>query len=98
MAILGNIIGADATGRSVLGNGRDGVRIRDAGGISLGGIATVRTHQRREWGDAQRRYLRSYPRIHLREPGLGIDLGSSGVTPDSATETWEQMGCRIFRC
>ena len=85
MAILGNIIGADATGRSALGNGRDGVRIRDAAGISVGGIAAGQGNLI-AFNAGNGVTLSGDISVPIRgnsiyaNTGLGIDLGSSGVT------------------
>ena len=89
--LVDNSIGTDGTGRSAVGNGRDGVRI-DAGATAntVGGTATYTANQiafnakgvvvagAGTTGDAV------LGNIILRNAGLGIDLGDDGFTANGA--------------
>ena len=90
-AVVDNSIGTDGTGRSAVGNGRDGVRV-DGGatGNTVGGTATYTANQiafnakgvvvvgAATTGDA------ILGNVILRNAGPGIDLGDDGLTYNGA--------------
>jgi hypothetical protein len=87
-SIEGNYIGTDQTGTLDHANGRAGVRIVDGAGNTVGGTGLAQRNLiswnrgggvRVEGASAGNGILSN---LIFRNPGIGIDLGADGVTPN----------------